>query len=438
MQIPRPGGEPGVLSTESLIPPQGDVRQEDADALKKLVNAEPLVKDQIASSDGTTTVVMMWLNDDIQDVTLIKHAIDEVEAMMAARPPPDGVEARLSGIPHLRQEIVESLKHQQLTFVPGTGLAYMLILLVLFRRSSGVLLPMGVVGITISLVIAMMVATGSSINIINNVLPSLLFIIGVSDSIHMLVRDAEEIEAGADRIDAIKAMVRHTGVACLLTSTTTAVGFLSLLAADTEILQDFGWQAGVSVLITYVVTLFFLPAALSLMRPVKRKEPGSDVDPFMERYLVKIGDHILTHAKRYVVLSMFVAGMAAWAGSSVVIDTVLLEVYEPGNPTFEDIKLLERKLGGVLPVEISLRSKDRDAFKDPVLFGKIQEVQSFAGTDKVALSTQSLVTYHQAARAALLGDPAQREVLPDSRDQIEQLHLLIAGAPDSKLALIAT
>jgi predicted RND superfamily exporter protein len=46
------------------------------------------------------------------------------------------------------------------------------------------------------------------------------------------------------------------------------------------------------------------------------------------------------------------------------------------------------------------------------------------------LSTQSIVDFHQSARAALLGDPVERDQMPDSREQIEQLHLLIAGAPD--------
>ncbi len=434
MELPRPGDQPGVLSTESVIPKEGAVSAEDAQKLRSVAEKEPIVRGQVVSEDGTTTVVLMWLNDDIQDVTVIRDAVEQINALLAARPPPNGTTTVVAGIPHLRQEIVESLKYQQMTFVPATGLAYLLILLVLFRRFSGVLLPLGVVAITCSLVVALMVLTGSSINIINNILPSLIFIIGVSDSIHMLVRDAEEIEDGADRMDAIRQMVSHTGVACLLTSTTTAVGFLSLLAAETDILKNFGWQAGTAVLAAYAVTLFFLPAALSFMRPVKRKSPEPDApEPFLERTLLRFGEHVLDHAKAYVLVCFMVASAAAWAGSSVVIDTILLEVYEPGHPTYENIVLLEEKLGGVLPVEISLRSEERDAFKDPGLFAKIHAIQTFAGKDPVARSTQSLVTYHQAARAALLGDPKQREVMPDSREQVEQLHLLIAGSPDSKL-----
>jgi predicted RND superfamily exporter protein len=334
----------------------------------------------------------------------------------------------------LRQEIVENLKLQQLTFVPATGLAYLLILLVMFRRPAGVILPLAVVAITMVVVTAMLVRTGSPVNIINNILPSLVFIIGVSDSIHMLVRDSEEIEQGATRIDAIKAMIRHTGMACLLTSATTAVGFFSLLAAQTQILKDFGWQAGAAVVLAYAATLFFLPAALSYFKPVKRK--AVDVaaeEPWIERSMTRLGEKAITHPKAFLAFGLVLTLVALVAAVRVKIDTVLLEVYEPGHPTYDTLKMTETKLGGILPIEVSLDSDQPNAFKNPENYRKLAELQAYAGTFDVVLSTQSLVDFHQAARAALLDDPNQRQTMPTSQEEIEQIQVLVAGPPDSSV-----
>lgn len=432
VEIPRGGDEPGTMTTVPIVNQSGSVSMEDVVSLRELALNEPLIRGQMVSEDGTTTVILVWLKDDIQDVTVIRDAIKEMQTSISSLPLPDGVTTRVSGIPFLRQEIVENLKTQQLTFVPATGLAYLFILLIMFRRPSGMLLPMGVVGITMVLVTAMLVRTGSPVNIINNILPSLVFIIGVSDSIHMLVRDSEEMEQGASRADAIKAMIRHTGMACLLTSATTAVGFFSLLAAQTQILKDFGWQAGAAVVLAYAVTLFFLPAALSFFKPVQRKSADrAGEEPWIERGMTRMGEKAVAHPKAFLTFGLVITVIALVAAMRVNIDTVLLEVYEPGHPTYDTLKMTEEKLGGILPIELSLDSDQPDAFKTPENYAKLAELQAYASTFDVVLSTQSLVDFHQAARAALLDDPQQRQVMPSSRDEIEQIHVLVAGAPDS-------
>ncbi|MEZ4460443.1 MAG: efflux RND transporter permease subunit [bacterium] len=430
LEIPR--GSDGVMTTTPILPSQGPVTADETASLKALAGEEPLIRGQAVSEDGTVAIIMVWLKDEIQDVTVINQAVKDLQASVDSHRAPPGVDVRLTGIPYLRQEIVENLKRQQLTFIPGTALAYLVILAFMFRRFSGVFLPLAVVGVTCIGAAWMLVSTDSPINIINNVLPSLVFIIGVSDAIHMLVRDAEEIDDGLERLDAIRAMVRHTGAACLLTSLTTAVGFFSLVAADTQILQDFGWQAGLSVVFAYIVTLFCLPAALSFLKPVYRAPRDVSKTPPIDRFLDWLG-HWAVRKPWYFILSALivtcVAGFFAWR---VEIDTVLLEVYEHDHPTYQNILLAEQKLGGILPVEISMEHEDLDAFKDPARFAKIAELEQFARKQSIVLSTQSLVDFHQAARAALLDDVKERDNLPDSREQIEQIQLLIAGAPDAQ------
>lgn len=433
MEIPRPGDSPGTLSTEPIIGATGDITPELAQSLRELTRGEPLVRGQLVADSESLTAVLVWIDEEIQDITVLEDAIATFESEVEATGVPDGVETSMGGVPFLRVEIVDELKFMQVSFIPATGVAYFLILLVLFRRKLGVLGPLGVVVIAVLMTVTMMVATQSSINIINNILPMLIFIICVSDSIHMLVRDAEETELGLDREQSVKEMIRYTGAACLLTTSTTAVGFFSLLAADTEILQDFGWQAGMGVMFGYLVTIFFLPALAVKMQPVDRSAMSSDNDEaVIERSLRALGEFVLDRPKSFIALGLVIAGVAAGFGSRVQIDTVLLEVYEPGHPAYESTIQLESELSGILPVEISLESDDVDAFKDPEVFAKMNEIQRFAEKDEVVLASQSLVDFHQAARAALLGDPAQRAVMPESREQVEQLHLLIAGAPDSR------
>lgn len=429
------------LNTEAT---QVEIPEEVAARIEALTESEPLIRQQLVSEDKKTSAILFWLQDDLQDAGDLEAVTNKIEAQLADIPPPPNTKISLAGLPRIRVEVVQSLRHEQIVFIPLTGIAYLLILLVLFRRPSGTILPIAVVGIAAAMTVALLVTTGYAINIINNVLPTMIFIIGISDSVHMLTRQAEEIELGKDRTEATKAMIRHTGMACLLTSTTTAVGFISLLVADTDILKAFGWQAAAGVMFAYFATLFFIPSALSYLRPVQRLSSEGDNAisdltpealkdaPLLERGLITIARHVLARPKTVIVIGLLFSAGLVYVASTVKIDTKLLEIYGKDHPTFQMTRKLEQDLGGILPVEISIEHEDKDHFKNPEPYAKLHELQQFVEARDGFISTQSIVNFHQAARASLLGDPAQRDEMPTSRAQVEQIQLLIEGPPDAR------
>ncbi len=445
MAIPRPDSLSADPHLGDLIRDAGSdgldrpvrgpkVSEPDASALAEYVVTEPMIVDRLVSRDRSTALVVAWIDPDIQDITDLKEITEAIEAAVAHYEFPDGVTVELRGIPPLRVEIVDSLRGEQLFFIPVTAFIFFLILLFLFRRPSGVLLPLGTVVIALVATLALLVVTGSNINIINNVLPTLIFVIGISDSIHMITRQTEEVEVGKSHDEAVRAMIRHTGAACLLTTSTTAVGFLSLMAADTSILRAFGWQAAAGVMFAYMATLFFLSASLTYMRPARRGAANASREnpAILERGLMAFGNLILKRPWTVVTLGILLAGAIAYQGTRVVVDTTILELFGDDHPTAIATRTIEQNLGGILPMEISLEAEEFDRFKDPELYARIAELQHFASEQDHVLSTESYVNYLQAARVAITGDFDQRQSLPENLNQIEQLLLLISDAPDSR------
>ena len=456
LEIPR-GGEIGVLTTRPLAlqmmsdagidaeSSEAKITPEIAEGLEKLGRNEPLLS-QVVSADGDTLTVLLWIDDALQNAADLERVNKNVKELLERLPPPASVDkVSIGGIPQIRVQVVESLRFEQTLFIPLTAIAYLIILLLLFKRPAGAILPLGTVGIAVCMTVALMVSTDSAINIINNVLPTLIFIIGISDSIHMLTRQAEEIELGLSREDATKAMIRHTGVACLLTSSTTAVGFISLVIADADILKAFGWQAAAGVMFAYIATLFFIPAALTFFKPVVRIAPsegesasvdltpsGLDDAPFIERNIVNLAHWVLSRPVTMIIAGVLVTSVFVFFSLRVNIDTKVLEIYAEDHPTYQTTRLLERELGGILPVEVSIEHPERDHFKSPEAYKKLDEFQQFAVTRPGFLSSQSQVDFIQGARAALLADPNQRRQMPAKRAELEQLLLLIEGPPDTK------
>ncbi len=110
-----------------------------------------------------------------------------------------------------------------------------------------VLLPLGTVGITVLLTVGAMSLTSVPLDLLTNMIPPLLVTIGLAEAVHMVLRYEDELPlAGGDRELAAIATLRHTWLACFVTTFTTAIGFGALALSDTEALRRFGVVAGLA------------------------------------------------------------------------------------------------------------------------------------------------------------------------------------------------
>ena len=83
--------------------------------------------------------------------------------------------------------------------------------------------------------------------------------VGLTDGVHLMVRIRHEKAGGGTRLDAAAESVRHLGLACALTSVTTAVGFGSLLLAQSEVIQDFGRACAIGVVCVFIAVIMLIP-----------------------------------------------------------------------------------------------------------------------------------------------------------------------------------
>src|SRR5690606_14621306 len=143
-------------------------------------------------------------------------------------PRPQGVEVGVAGLPHYFQQIASKIQQDNLRMVPATLLVSLLLLYLSFRWWPGTLLPLAAVAVSTVALIGGMALFGETMNVINNILPALMVIIGVSEAIHVVGRYWEEVRRGLPKLDAVRETVRHMTLAAFLTTATTAVGLASL------------------------------------------------------------------------------------------------------------------------------------------------------------------------------------------------------------------
>ncbi len=385
-----PGGVAAVgprLSSELRATPIGGEFDEATIAeLRLALSQNPLLEGRMVSADRKVVATVILLSE--LDAKETREHVSELRSYLENLEHPEGVRVQLGGLPYLRSTIVESIRSDQIFLVPMTLVVCMLLLAFALRWWPGVILPIVAVALTAITVVGSMGAAGEPLNILNNIIPTLLIIIGISDSIHLIGRYREEIAEGRSREEAGARTVRSMAVACLLTSVTTAVGLASLIVSKTTMLKHFGVVAGLGVMVAYVVTVLFTPAVLMWIKPPKviaeTEEHGA-----LAGGIISLTKSVLAHRIPVLALSAALVGGAVFFAFSLKVDHALLDQFEESDPVYRTTRLMEDELDGVRPLEVSLLAENAAIFEDPEVLSAVQEVVTWAEAQEIVLSSMS-------------------------------------------------
>jgi hypothetical protein len=89
--------------------------------------------------------------------------------------------------------------------------------------------------------------------------------LGVDYSIHVTSRYREELSSGSSVDDAISSAIRTVGVALVLATLTTMVGFLTNLFNPLPALREFGVLAAIGIFASFLMMLTFIPAVREVL-----------------------------------------------------------------------------------------------------------------------------------------------------------------------------
>ena len=151
-------------------------------------------------------------------------------------------------------------------------------------------------------------------NLVTTFLPALVLGLGIDYAIHIIFRYAEERSNGRSLNRALHTSILSKGKASLFAAVTTSLVFLGMLTAKSRALYEMGAIAGVSVMVAFLVTIFLVPALITLSHHLfrsRRKEGSVGISPRMAGFF-----HLITGRARAVfviilILTFFVTFQAA-------------------------------------------------------------------------------------------------------------------------------
>lgn len=260
------------------------------------------------------------------------------------------------------------------------GLSYILVILFLFiafRSTWGVLMPQLVILGTLFWVVGFIGLYGEPVSIVMSVLPSIVFVVAMSDVIHVLSRYLDAFRTGIGKYESIKLTLREVGMATFLTSLTTAIGFYSLIFISVQPIQVFGAIAGFGVMIAFVLTFVLLPIIIYLA-PDPSFLKKSNSDPFWKKRLSKWFIVVLKKPKRIL---LFYSGFVIFCLIGLFrleANNFLMDEISPDEPIKQNFNFLDEHYGGIRPFEMAITLKDTTkSFWDKDVLNDLEKVENY-------------------------------------------------------------
>lgn len=328
----------------------GEVDARERDAIEELVSTSPALEGSLVAADRGLAIITVEPRRGTSSAAIERH-LREARVWLGAVPAPDGLSAELAGMPEVRASMIDTLRSDQVRLVVLAILGSLLVLALGTRSWGAIVLPLASAGMTSALVMGSMAVLDEPLNLLNNTIAPLLITIGLGDAVHFIARYREELARDPDRLAAARRTMRAMAGACFLTAATTAVGFGSLVVSETSIVQRYAITASAGVLLGYVVTIAFLPAALPTFR--LRPDRGSGRS-WIERATVRIASFSARRAGPVILVALALLAGTAWIGRGVRVDSSLSAQLDPSSPTRQALGELEQRLSGVRTLSIGL------------------------------------------------------------------------------------
>lgn len=315
------------------------------------------------------------------------------------------------------------------------------LLFLVFRNLRGVLLPLLVVTVAIVWTMGAMAAMGVPMYTISTMLPVILIAVGIADGIHLMSHYEDVVlpDLQRDRRAIVAELMQQLGTPMLITTLTTAVGFLSLWWAEMPPFRLFGIFTAFGIMICWIISVTMVPAALTLMRPhisgymQRRRSLRVHAEAgLLPRMLVGMARTLIE--RRYVVTAVLVVIIAVigYGSRYLYVNSSWIADFREDSEVVQANTMLNDKFDGTIFLSVVVDGKRPDAMKSPQLLRKIEALQDYAeGLDDVG-DTLSLVDYIKSVNETFHAGDASYKVLPDTALEVGQyIYLLtLSGRPE--------
>ena len=301
-----------------------------------------------------------------------------------------------------------------------SSIVIVLVLIIIFRSIAGVLIPVITVIISMVFLYGLLGLFSRPLNVLSTLFPTIMLIVGISNLIHILSKYKDLLSKGLERKKAIKETFKELRITIFVTSFTTAIGFFSLAISSMKAFRNFGIEAGIGVLIAFVVSVTFVPA---LLHNIKAKSIGKNhklENSVLSQILDKIFKIVIKFPTRIIAVTAVIFIVSIFGLLHINTNNFILSNFSNTASLKKDFIFFEENLSGVRTFEMSVSTFDGDSLTDINILRKIDKLQSYLEDSLDFKQVYSPVSIYKSMNRIYNGGVSNTYVLPENQSKINK------------------
>ena len=402
------------------------INQQQLDSALAVFYNLPFYNDRLYNKTTGSYLMAVRVNKEIFSSEKRTAVLNKILAELKDFETATSIEIHASGLPLIRTILADRIKKEMKLFLLASLGLSVLILLLFFRSISTTLLSLAVVISGVIWTLGTTYLCGYQITLLTALIPSLVVVIGIPNCIYFInkyhtsyLKDEENVSLNDRKNTALVAMVSKMGVVTLFCNLTAAIGFAVFAFTKSEVLQEFGVVAGISIMIIFFISFILLPSVLSLL-PV----PGKNQLKYLHNKLI---ENVLNNLEKWVfvfkkqvlaitvlIVLFSIAGVMRLKNVAFIVDDLPKQ-----DKIYTDLKYFEKNFKGVMPLEIMVDTKKRrglSGLKALAVFDKVDSLAQFIGAQKEMTKPLSLAEGLKFAKQGFYEGDTVNYAMPNSFD----------------------
>ena len=383
------------------------------DELVKQVREHPHISNKFLSKSGKggeqVAMMVVSLKPGSTATGVLSGIIDGLHEVIKEQAEPADLHYLMTGSPVMQLEVRKSIKHDRITFNVIGFTFGVFISLFFFRRPTLVFISSIPPAFAVLWIMGILGHVGQPINTFINVLPPLIMVITLSDSMHMVFAILKGLRAGKSKYEAIKESILSVGPACVLTSMTTTIALLSMALTDSADIRAFALAAAGGTMMAFFSVITLVPTLSMLLIKdeasfLEEKDTGFNPLMWLEGLCLKLTEFVIPRWRQLAVIGLSIGVIFTFLHTQLDARYRLSDQVPDGDNTLLAMDLIDEQLSGAQKINIMVKWSDGLHYHSPKVMDAIGKIHRLLTSQAKINNVSSLETMRLYLKRELAED----------------------------------